>query len=57
MNFAYLVPLLTLISVAMMMRLITDSGTEIGVRLFHVCLAIVAVTLCWMLDYWNFMGV
>lgn len=56
-NFAYLVALLTLISVAMMVRLITDSGTEIGVRLFHVALTVVAVTLCWMLDYWNLMGV
>jgi CubicO group peptidase (beta-lactamase class C family) len=56
-NFAYLVPLLTLISVAMMVRLVRDSGTEIGVRFFHVSLAVVAVTLSWMLSYWNFLGV
>jgi CubicO group peptidase (beta-lactamase class C family) len=56
MNLAYLVLVLTVLAVALAVRLITDTGTEMGVRIFHILLGVVAVTMCWILSYWNFMG-
>ena len=56
MNLAYFVPVLTVVAIVLVVRLTTDSGTEMGVRIFHILLGVVAVTMCWILSYWNFMG-
>lgn len=55
-NLAYLIPLLSLLTVVAAVRLATDTGTEVRIRTFHIAMGISSIALVWMFNYWNLIG-
>lgn len=56
-NLSYFVLLLGFFVVVNTARLMPDIGTERSVKFIHAVRAIFALVFCWMLYYWNFVGV
>lgn len=55
-TFAYLIPILVMVSLYSLARLATDEGTERSIKFFHLVLGISGLLVCWQFSYWNFFG-